>query len=368
AADADPPTASPTQAPAANADGWNNTDVTVTWNWTDPAGGSGIDPAACTTASTSSGQGAAIDVTATCADYAGNVGTASYTVKVDTTAPATTITLTPTAPDGANDWYVSTVTVGVSATDGLSSVAQTRCVLDPASVPTAFTDLPDTACSIGTVSADGQHHVYAASIDRAGNAGTPVVQAIDVDRTAPVLDPSLDPETVFVGQTGVTASANATDATSGVATESCGGIDTSTAGVHSVLCTATDYAGNTATKSLQYVVQYRILGFYSPIPGSKWLAGQTVPVKIALGDANGVRISDAEAAALAGGCRVTFSVTGAQSQSAQCLRYDAANDQFVFNWKVGKQPLGLATLTVAVSYPGSTMTTTLSDQITIAKK
>src|SRR5690606_10383328 len=29
------PTASPTAAPPANANGWNNTDVTVAWNWTD---------------------------------------------------------------------------------------------------------------------------------------------------------------------------------------------------------------------------------------------------------------------------------------------------------------------------------------------
>ena len=29
------PTATPTQAPAANPQGWNNQDVTVTWNWVD---------------------------------------------------------------------------------------------------------------------------------------------------------------------------------------------------------------------------------------------------------------------------------------------------------------------------------------------
>src|SRR5262249_31856055 len=33
--DSTPPTASPTQSPAANAAGWNNSDVTVTWNWAD---------------------------------------------------------------------------------------------------------------------------------------------------------------------------------------------------------------------------------------------------------------------------------------------------------------------------------------------
>ena len=40
--DAVAPVAAPTQAPAANASGWNNTAVTVTWNWTDD--GAGVDP------------------------------------------------------------------------------------------------------------------------------------------------------------------------------------------------------------------------------------------------------------------------------------------------------------------------------------
>jgi hypothetical protein len=75
------PTAHPTQSPAANANGWNNTDVTVNWNWTD-VGGSGIDTNNCTTSSTSSGVGE-LTLNASCKDHAGNMGTASYMVKVD---------------------------------------------------------------------------------------------------------------------------------------------------------------------------------------------------------------------------------------------------------------------------------------------
>jgi hypothetical protein len=85
------PTAAPTQSPNANGNGWNNTDVTVTWNWTDNAGGSGIDPANCITSSVSSGEGAAISLEATCEDLAGNTGTVSYTVNVDKTAPTITL-------------------------------------------------------------------------------------------------------------------------------------------------------------------------------------------------------------------------------------------------------------------------------------
>ena len=52
-----------------------------------------------------------------------------------------------------------------------------------------------------------------------------------------------------------TASPNATDATSGVATQSCGAVDTSTAGAHSLQCQATDNAGNTITQMVPYTVQ-----------------------------------------------------------------------------------------------------------------
>ena len=66
------PVASPVQSPTPTA-GWNNTDVTVTWHWTD-AGGSGIDPANCTTSSVSSGEGSAVVLAATCTNRAATSG------------------------------------------------------------------------------------------------------------------------------------------------------------------------------------------------------------------------------------------------------------------------------------------------------
>jgi DNA-binding beta-propeller fold protein YncE len=90
--DATPPSASPTQSPAANINGWNNTDVTVNWNWSDS--GSGINPANCTTSSTSAGEGM-ITLNASCKDIAGNTGNATYTVKVDKTAPTVACGATP---------------------------------------------------------------------------------------------------------------------------------------------------------------------------------------------------------------------------------------------------------------------------------
>ena len=306
-------------------------------------------------------------------DAVGNVSdVVSATVEVDLTPavpPVTSIALTPDVPDGLDAWYVSAVDVQVTATDDDSAVAQTRCVLDPASPPASFGDLPDAACSLGSISDDGMHTVYAASIDTEGNVESPLVSAsFQIDGTKPTLDPSLNATTITLGQVGVTASANADDATSGLASSSCDPVDTSTAGAHTLMCTATDTAGNTASTSVDYVVSYGVSAFLSPVSGSKWRAGQAVPIKVVLVDATGATISDAEATALAQACQVTFSATGVQPTAPQCLKYDPLMHQFIFNWKLAKSPLGAETIQVTVSYPGSTDSTVLSTTITIVKK
>src|SRR5215213_2729920 len=105
-----------------------------------------------------------------------DIGAFEFVPPPDTEAPKTTIALDPTEPNGQNGWYTSAVGVKVSASDGTgggSGVAETRCVLDPQSVPTSFADLPSSRCpyleSGANVSADGLHTLYAASIDEEGN-------------------------------------------------------------------------------------------------------------------------------------------------------------------------------------------------------
>jgi hypothetical protein len=269
AQDSTAPSAAPTQSPAANPNGWNSSDVTVSWHWTDEIGGSGIDNANCTMTSTSSGEGPAVGLSATCNDLAGNTGSASYTVKVD--------------------------------------------------------------------------------------------------KTPPSLSPTLSASPVVVGQIGVTASPNASDSPSGVASSSCGAVDTSTPGPKTLTCSATDNAGNSRSVDLDYVVEYRILGFFDPVPGSKWKVSSTVPVKIALGNADGVRVSDAVGQALAANCRVRFSASGAQNKSAECMKYDSEKNQFVYAWKLGRTGTGAATIRVTIAYPGTTSTTQKTLQITITK-
>jgi alpha-tubulin suppressor-like RCC1 family protein len=112
------PTANPSILPSANAAGWNSTEATVNWNWSD-TGGSGINSANCTTTSVVSSDGQQT-LNASCADLAGNVGSATYTVKLDRTAPVVTIT---GVTNRANYPVDGAPAAACSTTDALSGVA-----------------------------------------------------------------------------------------------------------------------------------------------------------------------------------------------------------------------------------------------------
>jgi FG-GAP repeat len=124
----------------------------------------------------------------------------AYVFGSDTSPPTTTITLDPPAPNGADGWYTVPVHVTVSASDDSSGVAETRCVLDPATPPPTFDDLP-AGCPYlgqgGDVSSDGEHTVYAASRDEAGNAETPVSRSFKIDTTPPTLTCAASPDTLW---------------------------------------------------------------------------------------------------------------------------------------------------------------------------
>jgi hypothetical protein len=145
-----------------------------------------------------------------------------------------------------------------------------------------------------------------------------------------------------------------------VASQGCGSVATSSVGDHTVRCTATDNAGHMTEVTVHYTVQYRILGPFPPAPNSHWKAGRTVPIKIALADAAGRRITDAEAG---DPCKVTFSASGTQTHAPTCMKYDG--DQFIYNWKLG-DALGDVTLEVRVDY-GTGTATTLSQTITVVE-
>jgi uncharacterized protein YjbI with pentapeptide repeats len=88
--DTTPPAADPFVAHGElGSHGWYTSPVMVWWGWTDNGT---IVVSQCTTSSTTTGNGKAVTVTASCTDLAGNVGHASFVLKIDQTRPAVTVT------------------------------------------------------------------------------------------------------------------------------------------------------------------------------------------------------------------------------------------------------------------------------------
>ncbi len=230
------PTITGSAAPAANANGWNNTDVTVTFTCTDATSG----VASCSSPVTRSAEGTNQSATGTATDNAGN--TASTTVSginIDKTPPITSASLAGAL--GNNSWYTTPVLVTLSATDNLSGVAATHYSVDGG-----------PALNYGgpfNVSGDGFHTVKFYSVDQAGNSETDPFVSFKIDTTAPAITGSSIPPPNANGwnNTDVSVSFTCSDATSGIA--SCSGPTTfSSEGANqSITGTAIDNAGNTAS-------------------------------------------------------------------------------------------------------------------------
>ena len=188
--DATPPTAivgTPDRAPDSGV--WYDKPVAVTFAGTDAT--SGI--ASCTAGATYGGpDSAAARVPGTCSDTAGNVGTGSFALAYDATAPVTTAT--PDRPANANGWYNAAVTVALAATDGLSGVAGIQYNLDGAGW---------TGSSGATVVAgDRVHTLLYRATDNAGNREADKTLTIRIDSGVRPVSIAVAPDaaTVKVGQ------------------------------------------------------------------------------------------------------------------------------------------------------------------------
>jgi len=188
------PLAGPSQLPAANGAGWNNSNVTVDWNWTDNADGSGIDVDNCITSSVSSGEGTIV-LNATCKDVAGNTGNASYTIKVDQTKP----TLNPVvSPNTVLLNGIATVTSG--AADALSGIHTESCgSLEVSTVGTKSVTCTATDNAGNANSANASYNVnYSFSGFLAPVDNPDIVNTGKAGRTYPVKWKLLDGTSVYI--------------------------------------------------------------------------------------------------------------------------------------------------------------------------
>jgi CSLREA domain-containing protein len=209
------------------------------------------------------------------------------TIVGDTTPPTITASASKAdnTPYTAGVWTNQDVTVHFTCSDSGSGVAS--CPADQ------------------TYSTDGEFTATGIATDNANNSASASFGPIRIDKTDPTLSPSVTPNPVYLNGIA-TASAGATDSGSGIASQSCGVVNTSSVGSKTVACNATDNTGNTTTSSATYRVIYRFIGFLPPIniPGHTESCGSpcpvhfikgnsTLPVKFQLKDANGTVVRPA---------------------------------------------------------------------------
>ena len=149
----------------ANANGWHNADVTITYACSDATSGvasCGPDRAG---ANAVAGEGKDQDITGEAVDNAGNAAFDHALISLDKTAP-TIDAAADRAPNGAH-WYDADVTVTFSCGDTLSGVDH---------------------CPAPRVLHEGENQSVAATVaDAAGNGASASLFDIDVDETAPSL-------------------------------------------------------------------------------------------------------------------------------------------------------------------------------------
>jgi hypothetical protein len=259
--DRTPPVITLGNRPAANANGWNNSDVTITWNCADQLSG----PRQPTVSRTLSTDGANQSVTGTCIDVAGNTASASVTVNLDKTAPQITGQPTPAVPAGG--WYNGPVSVAFTCTDALSGIASGS--------PQGNTTL--TADTAGA-------SVNGTCTDQAGNTATATVGPIRIDTAPPVITLSNRPAANANGwyNSDVTITWTCADQASGPRQASVSRTVSTEGANQSVAGTCTDVAGNTASASVTVSLDKtppQISGQATPaVPASGWYNG---PVSVA---------------------------------------------------------------------------------------
>jgi len=152
--DLTPPKISSSQAPPANAAGWNNSNVTVSFTCSDNL--SGVD--SCTAPVAVSTEGAGQVVTGTATDKAGNSATTLRTINLDKTPPVLTM------PTLAPSYLLnSSLTFNFGATDALSGVA---------SMQATFNGTPITSGTTLTLTHLATNTFTLTATDVAGNTAT----------------------------------------------------------------------------------------------------------------------------------------------------------------------------------------------------
>jgi hypothetical protein len=235
--DKTPPTVTASRLPAANARGWNNTNVTGSFVGNDPLSGL----AACTTPITVTTEGANQSVSGTCTDVAGNVSppVTISGINIDKTPPTLTFS-SPNPAANAAGWNNTNVSFPFTTADSFSGVLST-------SVPSPLALSAEGIAVSGTVTV----------ADVAGNSAAFRSPSVKIDKTPPVLTITSPANGAVLFSSNVAESGTATDAVSGIDMVTCNGtlatvtgtafscaVTLSAIGSNTLNTVATDAAGN----------------------------------------------------------------------------------------------------------------------------
>ena len=312
---------SPIISPAPNTNGWNNTNVTVSYVCS-----GGVPPVQCPGPQTVTTEGANQVVSATATDGNGNHASASVALNIDKTNPAITAAVSPAAVNGvvalpaivsftcsdalsgtascpaainvttagANERFNGTATdkAGNSASTSITfSVQQASLSVSASAAPAAnaagwnnsdvtvsFTcagGVPPLQCPASqTVSVEGANQAISGTVTDAAAQTASTSISINLDKTPPSVTAAVLPAADANGiirAISATVTFTCSDSLSGVAICPTP-ITVTTAGLQTFSGNATDIAGNTATTSIQFNLQpfppLQVVASVSPAPNA----------------------------------------------------------------------------------------------------
>jgi len=227
------PVAAYSAAPAANEEGWNNTDVTLKFSCEDALSGIKTCPKDIILAA----EGAGISISTSVKDNADN--SASMTVagiKIDRTAPVSTAAISGVSVNG---WYSSAIDIVIASSDALSGIKGISYSLDGGEYLSYVSPL--------AVAAEGAHTLKYYAVDNAGNTESEKSMEFSIDSSMPEVTYSQIPIPNGEGwnNTSVQVVFAASDTVSGVMSCSSAAVTLEGAG-HSVTGWCKDMAGNIA--------------------------------------------------------------------------------------------------------------------------
>ncbi|MGB8989446.1 MAG: Ig-like domain-containing protein [Candidatus Sulfotelmatobacter sp.] len=239
--DLSPPTVTPVLSPAPNAAGWNNSNLTVSFQCKDSLSGVATCPAAVPV----SNEGLNTVQSQPATDLAGNSATSSLLVRLDKTPPTVAIT----SPSSGNVYSSQTLVSG-SATDTASGVSGVTCNGAAAQLSgSGFT------CNISLTT--GADTISVTATDVAGNSASATSSVTLVP--APVVSITSPADLSFTNVTPITVRGTVdnpadTVTINGIAAFPSGGTFTATVplveGVNTLAVVATNAGGNQGTASV----------------------------------------------------------------------------------------------------------------------